>query len=249
MLSNIVDIATKSLINKSDFIGGLNHSLEKGMHREYFVSEVLLPLLPHQFGITSGIIIDKNGRQSNQLDIIVFDKRKLPPLMMRDGAGVVPLDSALIVIEVKSKLTTTEIATCLSSAVKLNPTFSGHLEMTEQNLTSYYPLYAIFAYTSDAKEKSEYERVNDIYDGKISKEEIVSMYDQNSGAHVIPLISVLDKGFWAYTEVGGVKSELARPCEDKLINMRNFIWLLLDKVEDTARSRKDYKITQWFKLE
>lgn len=251
MLSKLIDIATSSLIEKSSFISGIKHPGEKGMFREFFISEILSPLLPHHYGLTSGIIVDANNNQSNQLDVIIYDKRKLPPLLMRDGAGIIPLDSALIVIEVKSTLTSKDLKTSLASAIKLNPTFNSHLEMTQRNSNAIYPLYSIFAYDSDAITKSEFDRVEDIFTNDPKNFRSLSLYQQmnKKGSEALPLISVLNKGLWVRTKVGGIEQDVTYSSSDKYKNMRNFIWMLLDKIESTADSRAEFKITDWFKFQ
>lgn len=248
MLPKLIDIATTSLLEKSTFIGDLKHPGEKGMFREFFISEILSPLLPHHYGITSGIIVDVHNNQSNQLDVIIYDKRKLPPLLMRDGAGIIPLDSALIVIEVKSTLTTKDLKTSLASAIKLNPTFNSHLEMTERNLRAIYPLYAIFAYESDAEIKSEFERVEYIFKNDPLDFQSLNLYEDinKKGSDVLRLITVLNKGLWVRTELGATEKDITCLSNNQCTNMRNFIWMLLDKIECTANSRKEFKITDWF---
>ncbi|WP_368900333.1 DUF6602 domain-containing protein [Mixta calida] len=247
MINEIIDIATKDLLSKTEFIQTITHPLEKGLHREYFVSEVLRPLLPHQYGITSGIIFDYKGNQSNQLDIIIFDKNKIPPMMIRDGAGLVPLDCALIVIEIKSMLTTNDYETSLCSATKLNPNFPDHLEMCGSNKGSNYPLYSIFAYKSDAANKSEHTRAQEAYN-KLCQQGKLSPNNSLAASYTLPLISVLDKGFWGMIVIGGVKRETIRVTTDPLINMRNFIWLLFDQINATAKSRSDYNISEWYSI-
>ncbi|MBN1188006.1 MAG: hypothetical protein JXB49_37370 [Bacteroidales bacterium] len=87
----------------------LDHKLTKGELIELFVTEVLSLFLTEQFGIGTGIIINQAGKQSNQNDIIIYDKRILPPFIKQKNIGVYPVESVLGVIEVKSKLTKTAI--------------------------------------------------------------------------------------------------------------------------------------------
>lgn len=250
MLTKLIDIATTSLLEKSSFIGDLKHPGEKGMFREFFISDILSPLLPHHYGITSGIIVDVYNNQSNQLDVIIYDKRKLPPLLMRDGAGIIPLDSALIVIEVKSTLTIKDLKTSLTSAMKLNPTFSSHLEMTQRNLNAYYPLYAIFAYESDAEFKSEFERVENVFKKLLQEPQSPSLYEHinKKGSEVLQLIAVLNKGLWVRAKLNDIEQDMQHLNSNACINMRNFIWMLLDKIESTANSREEFKITDWIEF-
>lgn len=93
------------LIEKIKSLSALDHNLTKGELRELFVNEVLFSFLSDQFGISSGIIINQAGLQSHQNDIIIYDKRVLPPFIKRHNIGVFPVESVLAVIEVKTRLT------------------------------------------------------------------------------------------------------------------------------------------------
>jgi hypothetical protein len=70
---------------------------------EIQVRETLGKILPRQFYVTSGHIIDINNNISNQLDIIISDNFSLRSLLTtRDGTEYVPIDSVYAVGEVKS---------------------------------------------------------------------------------------------------------------------------------------------------
>lgn len=83
----------------------LNHKLTKGELRELFTSELLSNYLTSQFDTGTGIVVDADGNQSHQMDIIITDNRILPPIIKNSGLGVFPYESVLAVIEVKSSLT------------------------------------------------------------------------------------------------------------------------------------------------
>lgn len=82
----------------------LRHNLSKGEIRELFINELLSNFVTDQFGIGTGIIVDYIGNQSHQMDIIIYDKRLLPPMIKNSKLGVYPLESVLAVIEVKSSI-------------------------------------------------------------------------------------------------------------------------------------------------
>jgi hypothetical protein len=95
----------KGFYEKIKSLDRLDHKLTKGELREFFVVEVLNQFLTDQFGVGSGIIINQAGKQSFQNDIIIFDKRVLPPFVKHMNLGVFPIESVLGVLEVKSRLT------------------------------------------------------------------------------------------------------------------------------------------------
>jgi hypothetical protein len=91
-------------------VQSLEHSGVKGAIREVLITDLFRPLLPADIGVASGIIISAfDQRQSGQQDIIIFNKRILPPILFEQGPAIVPVESALVSIEVKSKLTATEL--------------------------------------------------------------------------------------------------------------------------------------------
>jgi len=100
----IEDLIKKSELFSTKQNDGLENESVKGYLREIFVSDVLNFFLPHHLGIGSGIIINHKGQQSNQTDIIIYDKRILPPFIYGGGVGIYPAESVIATIEVKSYL-------------------------------------------------------------------------------------------------------------------------------------------------
>lgn len=88
-------------INASAKIG---HRLTKGELRELFLSDLLRPFLTYEFGLGSGIIVNQDGKESRQTDIIVYDKSIIPPFIKESHIGVYPAESVIATIEVKSNL-------------------------------------------------------------------------------------------------------------------------------------------------
>ncbi len=72
--------------------------------KELFLNDLLLNFITDQFGIGSGVIVDAYGNESKQTDIIVYDKRILPPIIKNSNLGTYPLESVLAIIEVKSTI-------------------------------------------------------------------------------------------------------------------------------------------------
>lgn len=99
----------QAMIKKSDSLSGLKHKLTKGELRELFVCDILNHFLTSQFGVGSGIIVNGNGNQSHQTDIIIYDKRVLPPFIKESNLGVYPIESVIATLEVKSTLNKRDI--------------------------------------------------------------------------------------------------------------------------------------------
>lgn len=120
-LHSVMTEASSALRSAFDVSATLHHPGVKGDGREAAVRHFLTGQLPQRFGVTSGILVDFSGRQSPQLDVIVYDQSVNAPLVpSADGrAAILPAEAALAIVEVKSKLTADEVVKCLGAASKL----------------------------------------------------------------------------------------------------------------------------------
>jgi len=100
-------------------VAGLRHQGLKGTLREIVVRDLLRPFLPADIGAGTGLVITADDRQSRQLDIVIYDKRILPPILLEGAVGLFPVESALFTVEVKSTLTAGELQASHESAVEL----------------------------------------------------------------------------------------------------------------------------------
>ncbi len=84
------------------------------------IADLFRPLLPSDMGVASGVLISAfDEGQSAQQDIIIFHKRIIPPLLFEQGPAIVPVESALACIEIKSKLNATELRKAHESAMSV----------------------------------------------------------------------------------------------------------------------------------
>jgi len=81
LISNHSSAIINGLLKRVESIKKLEHKLTKGELRELFVSNVLKMFLTNQFDVGSGFVINQAGIQSNQIDIIIYDNRILPPFI------------------------------------------------------------------------------------------------------------------------------------------------------------------------
>ncbi len=61
-------------------------------------------LTSHRDILSSGILADWQGNTSPQLDLVLTVDSSLPVIAMREGVALIPFDSALLAIEIKSTL-------------------------------------------------------------------------------------------------------------------------------------------------
>lgn len=137
------------MLEKADSIGGLDHRLTKGQLRELFVADILNSFLTSQFDIGSGIILNKNGQQSNQTDIIISDNRILPPFLREQSIGVYPAESVIATIEIKSHLGKQDIIDAQFAAERLHNDVFNHQEILYNEVSEcelFKPLCAVFGF-------------------------------------------------------------------------------------------------------
>lgn len=223
----MINASTNHMIDLYELTGGVSHDGEKGVFREYFVSELIKPCIPEHFGIGSGLIADAYGHQSKQSDVVIYDKRLLPPILRAVGKGIYPIDSVICVLEVKSILQASHYKVLVEAAYQLSPHNPNGLRIAspgklEKN-QAIYPLYAVFAYTSDVKTKSEFERLHE---------------QSPAQSSLIKLIGVLDRGVWSRND-GEMLSEKYEE------NAISFLVSFLNQIETTASSRGDFRLQDW----
>ena len=237
MLKKLVDSGIKNLKEFYEITSSVEHSGEKGGFREYFVNQLIRPFIPEHFGISSGIVIDADGRQSSQSDVIIYDRRLMPPILKAEGRGIFPIESVLTIIEVKSKLCSSHLLDIALAASKISPRFESDgtknpngmiikTPGTTKDGIIRYPSFTVFAYESDAEEKDEYQRL---------KEQCPeSSYYVNS-------ICVLNKGNWRIK-----KNQLAiNLSKDILTNGRDFLVLTFNLIEEISAERGKFRLSDW----
>jgi hypothetical protein len=81
-----------------------NHNGLKGEGNENIIKEIIKKSIPAKYGVDTGIVIDKDGNQSKQCDIIIYDKFSHPQLLGLSSVKMFPVDIVYAVIEVKTTL-------------------------------------------------------------------------------------------------------------------------------------------------
>ena len=227
MFKSILTARINDLWNFYQVSSNLNHQGEKGMLRELFLHRLLEAVLPPHFGIGTGIVVDKWGRQSPQIDLVIFDKRLLPPILEENGHGIYPIDAVIRIIEVKSTLKKEGIIQLNKLIKSFSPLEDEGLKLCTygklKNGASYYPFVSLFAYETKIVgiEKALKDNIN----------------TTNSSF----VVTVSNKGTYF--------------CENKMVsnennlleeNVINFLVQVLNKIEKTSETRKEFSLSDWF---
>ncbi len=80
------------------------HNPTKGSAIEEIFMNFLKTRLPRSLDVSSGIIVDSNGRVSKQIDVIIFDSLKTPIFFKNKDTQIIPVECVYAVIEVKKKI-------------------------------------------------------------------------------------------------------------------------------------------------
>jgi len=103
---------------RSDFVKAqksLTHSGLKGEANEETVRQFLRQYLPKTLDISSGMLVDAEGKQSKQLDVVISDTAKTPIFFQSGHVRVIPAECAYAVIEIKACLDKPEIEKAYSN--------------------------------------------------------------------------------------------------------------------------------------
>lgn len=87
----------------------IEHNAEQGRENEASLMEVVRRLLPPSVGVGTGIVIDSDGRRSQQCDLIVFDQNASPNMLAQTSQMLFPVETVRLVIEVKTTVNKAEI--------------------------------------------------------------------------------------------------------------------------------------------
>jgi hypothetical protein len=230
MLAEAIVVAAENMDRLYQLTGGVEQDGEKGAFREFFIAQLIRPLLPIQFGVGSGVVVASDKRQSRQTDVIIYDRRRIPPVLLAGDRGIFPIDSVLVVIEVKSILKACHYKEQLVDAARrFSPRTAENpdgLQIatpgTKNEAQTIYPLYAVFAYTSDSL-GDEFERLQK---------------QVPDGSAYVRLIGVLDKGVWS-------KNAGVQLSQEKGKNAVVFLVQLLNRIEAVANTRGEYRLQDW----
>lgn len=111
MVMNKLDIASIFKSDADDILKARVDSIRihgsniraAGNEVEESIRNYLSRMLPPRYFVSQGHLIDRNGKTSPQLDVIISDNFNIPSLMTtKDGTRYIPIDSVYAVGEIKS---------------------------------------------------------------------------------------------------------------------------------------------------
>lgn len=141
LLNNI-----EQCLREAENCARLEHNGMVGTVRQLLVEKILQPLLPEGIHIGTGKITDHKGNLSRETDVVIYDRRCIPPLMYDAKSGVFPIESVYYAIEVKSTLDSDNFEDAIIKGAHL------------RSLAGPPPHSAVFAFRSNLKIAKDSER-------------------------------------------------------------------------------------------
>jgi hypothetical protein len=192
----------KSAIEEANSVSAQTHNGLKGQFREIVAAKILTPILPPEIRIGTGQLVSVNGNLSPQIDLVLHAPAVLPAFLYDEKSGYFPVESCLYAIEVKSRLTSSDLKTAIASAQATralplvntehwvsNPGDKNLVKATSTGTPK--AIHALFAFGSDLSgdAKSELTRYRGL--------------DDNADTDpAIDVICVVGRGYWYSTRPG-----------------------------------------------
>jgi hypothetical protein len=82
----------------------LGHGATKGSAREASFIELLGTYLPRRYRVGRGFVVDCEGRCSDQIDVVIYDRQYSPFLFKEEGTFYIPAEGVYAIFEVKTTL-------------------------------------------------------------------------------------------------------------------------------------------------
>lgn len=210
----------------------VKHKLLKGELREIVVRDLLRPFFPSDVGLGTGEIVSavEGAGHSGQQDVILFDRRILPPLLADEKAGIFPVESVIATLEIKSLLNVEELkkAHVNAQSVRRLEMQPGVPEKKDQptEAESIPRLTCLLAFDTDLVqgEKEEIKRYEEIRDGRYAvapeKEEGAkgrpAILIPKNDPPTIMILCVVGRGlwYWQYNKKSWMRLAATKPFDE-----------------------------------
>lgn len=104
---------------------------DRGLPREKAIRDFLSARLPGRYGVGEGLVIDAEGGQSAQCDVVIFDRERMPVLSTETAMTIWPFESVYAVAQVKSVLTEREMTAAVENLAAFKALRRADHDITE----------------------------------------------------------------------------------------------------------------------
>jgi hypothetical protein len=231
----------KLVLSRSEDASELKHPGLRGRAREIFTKDLLTPFLSPNLGTCTGTIVDSSGGSSLQTDIIIFDKTLIPSLMLTAEEGIVPIESVLATVEVKSSLTREELRKSIKNAHSIKGLHGNFVEVRPRSFKKSSPLCCVFSFSSDSKPETELNRLEEV---------VLEVNNESEKKIAVPLsgICVANTCFIKCAKIEQKEKNKKIPSFETITEnaAMNFMVFLIDKVSILEEQRSKMLIENYF---
>ncbi len=214
LIKEFIESVIKGTLEKAKSVQQVEHRLLKGMFREFFFDELLSRLLPSHLQATSGIIVNRDGDQSNETDLIIYDSRIMRPWVLANK-DMVPIECVVAAFEVKSILNITEFRDSHDKATNLVSNVWYSDQWNHQDSIFLPPLFYLFAFMGEGLPE-----LNDPHQGKQWMRESGPNFNGICVAGKYSWMNMQATGWTAETAESGSVEEIIRFVAVSVDNMR-----------------------------
>lgn len=157
-----------------------------GRVRELAAEQILKPILPAAFEIGTGKIVDRNGSLSAEIDLVIYNRDLLPPLMYSARDGLYPIESAYYAFEIKSESSSAGVRDAIAKARQITALDHSRKDIYRGNKVPVVSVFFAFGSDLARQGKTEFDRY---------KECDPDWRDDP----VIKVICVVGQGYWYYS--------------------------------------------------
>jgi hypothetical protein len=97
----------------------IDHPGAKGTATEEGWRQMLGRYLPKRYCVSKAFVIDADGEQSHEIDLVIYDQQYSPFLFEQDGAVFIPAESVYAVFEVKQTLSRKNVEYAIQKAASV----------------------------------------------------------------------------------------------------------------------------------
>lgn len=130
LFNSLFRLRVETAIAAAQHVSTVGHHGLVGQLREIIVRELLRPIVPDYVGFGTGKIVDHVGRESRQVDLVIYDRRMMPPLLfsLDEPLGIYPVEACVYAIEVKTRATARDVRHAIEVGESI-----GALEYVEEH--------------------------------------------------------------------------------------------------------------------
>jgi len=181
--SFIADKIAAARASANSLASRIDHHGIEGEIREIAARNCVEPFLTQSYQCGTGKVIDSLDNLSDQMDLVVYHRKVVPPILVNRDLGLFPVECVRYAFEIKSKLTATEIRDANKKFASIARLISFPKTQDDGSIKgASLPSTVLFAFSSDTSgsEIDRYVR----YTG--------------DGRPPCTVLCVLGKGYWFY---------------------------------------------------